>query len=967
MRTTSDARPPSTVSPDEDGLPEVTADQPAWSGPAVLLIISGLVLFVALHFFRSNWTWLRPFLRDFSRWISDPHVAGGWPAPARPILAAAIALVAGVLGWLAARLLLRGTDFARERTLVAGIAITLGICVLGYGGMLGVVFGLLSVPALLAFYAAVAGALIWLSFRAERVDTTSTLDVLEVEEAARAAPGLLKATTGTLLAVIFLWNVAHAAFAPVQEWDAIVYHAESAKLWFQERPDPPLVYGPSVGIEISGNYPPLFPASGAAIYTILGRFDDLYLRLLPPLLFLSIALMTFGYARRRFDEDTACYAVLLLLGTPLLVMYGVWPTSYVLLASLVLATVILADAAVQAGSAVHWGAAGLVCGLAVLSHLYGVAAIPVGLAAIVLQTRGRRVLGPVLFVALALALASPWLLRNLILLHDPLYPVGIPPFHGKGLVEPIWSATQREIQTNAIEQMGATPGTSLRVWGLRMALFDKNLLPVGLYFGVLFGVSGWKRERVSAYLAIALSVVLFIALVPGWYWLRALVPALPVAAVLTGRGAKMLIDAGRARREDPPSLLSSFARVASVLAVASAFFIGCSSGLALAIAGPNQVTWTTKLSSGNNLMQAVEDFGSARQTLWDAFGGDALLWEWINQSVPAGVRAATLENRIYHLDRPTDLFYLDGREAAPLVGMRDPATVEQFFLDHGVRYVIVPAGTLSFPVVRSMPLFRLLGTDRFPAVAAFPIGGGSVPSLIYTVGPASVAPLVDVSLGQSQPPPNPYSKAFTIPIGTDQPRIFVPLGGKPSALEFSYDRTDVGPFDLNLYDPRTQTWQDGYYHQVRDGRPSWATAVVPIPPRRSFVDFGVHADVASLQIRNLRVVPLTEPVVQGARPARGGGWVVRPGADSRIWVPVDSSGLATISIRYLDADEGSFRLDVSQTDGTWRRGVLSRDLSGTRYWKTVHLNVAVSMPGFVSVKVVADGVDLQIDGVRLAS
>ena len=198
-------------------------------------------------------------------------------------MALAVFVVAGWLGLLAARLLLRGTRYAPERTLVAGMSITLGICILGYGGMLGVAFGLLSAPALLAFYGVLAAALILLTRRARRAAGAADPgdDVVDVTEPARPAPRGLKGLTAGLGVVVFVLVMAHSALAPVQEWDAMVYHAESAQLWFQERPSPAIIYGPSVGIEISANYPPLFPAAGAATYTLLDRFDDLYLRILP--------------------------------------------------------------------------------------------------------------------------------------------------------------------------------------------------------------------------------------------------------------------------------------------------------------------------------------------------------------------------------------------------------------------------------------------------------------------------------------------------------------------------------------------------------------------------------------------------------------------------------------------------------------------------------------------------------------
>ncbi len=965
MRTTNGASPPDSPPRAQVRLPETGRDRPPLFGPVDLLFISAFVLFVVVHFFGSNWSWFRPFLRDFWRWIRDPRVTGGWQAPTRPLLAVAIFAIAGILGWLAARLLLRGTAFAAERTLAGGLAITLGVCVIGYGGMLGVVFGLLSAQALLAFYALVAAVLGGLTIRTRRRERGDVVD----EDRTRPAPRPLKVLTAAFAALVLALTLSHAALAPVQEWDAIVYHAENAKLWFQERPAPPVIYGPSVGIEISANYPPLFSASGAAIYTLLGRFDDLYLRVLPPLLFLSILLMTYGYARRRFGEDTACYATLLLLGTPLMLFYGVWTTGYILMAALVLATVVLSDMAAQAGSPARWAIAGAVAGLALLSHFYGVVAIPAGLAAIVIHRR-RGWLGPALFLAVALAVASPWLLRNLILLHDPFYPLGSPPFHGKGLVQPLWEASKTEIKRNAVAQYGTSP----RVWGLKTALFDSNLLPVSLYFGLLLGLALWWRQRVMSYLAMALLAVLLVLVTPGWYWLRGLLPGLPIAALLTGRAVVVVLEAARdARRAS--RFLGKVARLSTAFAVVVSVLASGAVGLGLAIAGPNQMARTTALSSGNDLMRAVEDFGSERQTLWNVFSGDALLWQWINRNVPAGSRVATLENQIYYLDRPQDLFYLDGLEAVPLLHSRAVQRIQRFLLARRVRYVVLPSwtvtGTGRFPIVGIMPLFRFLGTSWFPAVATFPVESGG-PSVVYSVGPTKMTPTIGVYPGAGWPEPSLVNPAVTIRARDVDPRIFIPLSeAAPATLEFEYG-SGRGAFYLNLYDPSTERWQYAYYQGLRTGQPGWETAVVPLPSARAFVDFGVYVEGTPLRIRDLRVVPVSVPQVYGMREivlrGRGRGYVVAPGdSQGSIWVPVGGSGRATLAFRYLDATRGSFDASVRAPSGRWVTATSLR-LRHTGRWRMVRIQVFATRPGFVQVKLSAHGAKLRIrDLRRLAS
>ena len=861
-QTRHDIEAPNRIPGPDDRVPEVAPEHHPWSGPLALIVISGMVLFVVDHFFRSHWIWFRPFLRDFWTWIRHPQVAGGWAAPQRPVLALAVFAVAGWVGLLSARLLLRGTRYASERTLVAGLSITSGICILGYGGMLGVAFGLLSTPALLGFYAAATAILVFLRQRARRADDGAdpAADLVDVSGPGRPAPHGLKTFTAGLGATVFVLLMAHSALAPVQEWDAMVYHAESAQLWFQERPSPAIIYGPSVGIEISANYPPLFPAAGAATYTLLDRFDDLYLRILPPLLFLGILLMAFGYARRRLGEDAACYSVLLMLGTPLLILYGVWPTAYILLAALVLATVILSDIAAESGSRMRWALAGGVAGLAMLSHVYGVTAIPIGVGAVVLARR-RRVAGPLVFVGVALLVAAPWFLRNFVLLHDPLYPLGSPPFHGIGLIAPIWDATKEEIRSAALGFWGISGTSMLRANEVSTALFDRHVLPVGLYFGLILGASLWRRQRLMAYLALALSALILTLLLPGWYWLRGIVPGLPLAALLTGRGIAMLLAAGRNVRTGVHRFTSRAARVATVGAVAAGLAAGGLIGLGLAVAGPNQETWTTALSSDQDMMGGVRVLGSTRDTLWTVFGGDALMWQWLNTAVPAGDKVATLEVRIYYIDRPQDLFYLDGLEAGPLLSMSDPSTIEAFLLSQGVHYIALPSwavtGNGAHPVTRLMPLFRFLGTDRFPVAGVFPSGGSEVPSLVYSVGPTKVAPSIGVFPGGAEPEPALVNPAFTVPSGATDPRIFVPMNpdAPPATLEFEYRGSGAHAVQFNRFDPATLSWDVSFLRLHRPGGPDWLTASVPLTATsQGYVDLGVYVPGGDFHVRNLRLV-----------------------------------------------------------------------------------------------------------------
>ncbi len=528
--------------------------------------------------------------------------------PARPAAAAGLILVAATIGWLAARLLLLRTDLFGERPLLVGLSMVLGVSVLGYAGMLGVAFRTLTPWLLWSVLGSVGGVLLFLNKRAssERAEPRDREHGAVVEATGHLWPALRVIAVVLAVGVIALVFI-HAVLGPVQEWDSVVYHAESARQWFMARPDPPVLFGPSVGIQISSNYPPLFPAAGAAIYTLIGAFEDLYLRLLSPICLVAIVLMTFGYARARFGARAAYMAVLLTLGAPLLILYGTWPTGYVLLAALLLGVVILADGAAQTGATGAWVGVGAVAGLAMLSQFYGFIALPIGIVA-ALAFRRRRGLAIVAFVATAMVVAGPWLVRNLVELGDPIYPLGAPFFHGRGLIEPIWEASKDEIRLNALGYWPESSGLSLRWAQLGTALFDRHLIAPGFLFALITGAGIWRRDRRMLYLAVALGGIVFVPLLPGWFWIRALVPAVPVAAILTGQMFSTAITG--ARRVSASLLQRSLVRSSVGFAVGVTLLIGLLVTVPLAVSGPNQDTWTTALSDRVDLMRSVRNLGA---------------------------------------------------------------------------------------------------------------------------------------------------------------------------------------------------------------------------------------------------------------------------------------------------------------------------------------------------------------------
>ena len=923
----------------------------------LIFAVSLLLLFVIWRSVGPRWAWFGAFAGDLWQWILEPEIADGWSMPAGLAIAVPVATAITFQGWLATRLLLSGSYLNGERWIELGLTITIAISLLGFGGVLCVVLGRLGRLELLMFYAVTGAALAWAWWRLGARQASS--DTVAGPGRPRS-PWILRAIAAAVFAIAVAFSLAHATLTPVQEWDATIYHAESARLWFRERPDPPIRYGPSIGIEISSNYPPLFPAAGAAAYTLVGEASDLYLRVLPPLLLAAVMAMVFGFARRSSGPLGADLALLLVAGSPLLLAYGVWTTGYALLGALLVAVVILVDLAADRDGLGPWAGAGAVAGLAILSHFYGVVALLAAVAALATR-RPVRWKGAAVFAGIAIVAASPWLGRNLLLLGDPFYPLGTPPFSGKGLVEPLWSASKAGISNKALSFWSGATGFGLTLRQLATSLFDRQLLMTGCYFGLWFGLIQWRRRPRAAYLAAFVAGFIVLLLLQGWFWFRALLPLIPIAALLTASLLAWLVESIGKAVEQRRDLVHMSVGGVVIAAVGATVVASAVAGTSFAIAGP-----VISRGESDDMMRTVREWGAPRVQLWTVFGGDLLLWEWLNQNIGPGERFATLEIRMYYLDRPETAFYLDGIEAVPLLEVEDPAAAERFFSRHGVRYVVIPSWAVRDPTGRSvaglLPLFDFLGSDRFPAVAAFPVGDTDRSGVVYSVGPTEEARRVGFAGTVQAMPPDVGQTSAIFAAEQSASRIFVPTSRTAAvALRFDYEARSGVDFDLRVLSQRgihRLTYLD-----VPAATPGWRTALIPLPSvPEALTNLALRPHRADLTIRDVRLETLTEPLVLAPAGDMPGTYQLVAGEGGRVHVPVTSDD-ATLRLEVRDHGRG--RLEILARRGAVWKEIDSVELTGSGRWEIRGVRLQPDEPGFIELWLRSVRTDAELKNVSL--
>jgi len=807
-----------------------------------------IVLAAVVHDAWSQEGWVRGFVESFNAWLKSPHTSlSSW----RPLAPPFGEVVAGctflLLGAWSSLLTLRATRLEGNRLALAGLSAILSVASAGLVGTFLVTFGWIRVSGLLYITGAMAMLLCVLTYWSDGPrELLQSYRRVATERTPVRGPGAVRRSIGewgtrlVVGAVVLLVGV-RDLISPVVEWDATVYHAELARLWFLERPSPPLLFGPSLGVEISANYPPLFPASGLVANLSAGRVTDVGLRLASPFIFAGLLLFVFAFTQTRFGRRSAWWTLLLLGTTPLIVLYSSWSTSYLLTTALGFAGVVACVEACESESFRWrpWIVSGVFLGLAILSSFYGWLFVVAGVLAVVLGQSGwsNRWRSVIAYGGAALAISSIWLLRNWIELGDPLYPLHLPFFHARGLTGPLWRAAQSELRTNA-NSYWIGSHSFLRLRQLGTLLFDRHLIAVGSLPAVVFCWMNRRRGRGPLLVGLTALFILGVELIPGWFWLRSLLLAVPFLAVAGGTVLARLVETSRGRTFDDVDAVwrsrkdrTAFRSVLVVL-LTSLSVVSTTIAIAIAVSGPGQSTWTTQLPNGTNFAELDQSLGSTSSTLWTVFGGDYEAWVWLNRHL-GHRRLATFDIRTYYLNDPESIFYLDGEEAKPLLRMTSPTSIERFFVARGVKYIFVPAWAVGDtatrdPSVNLLPLHKFLGTSQFPLVASFAPSANFPLSNVYQIGGTvtHVAAALFPSAGSPSPAAGgPYD---FVPRSTGG-WIFVPVRrGVHQVLRIQYFGSSRGRVSFSAYVTGGAWDIDFASIHIRPSK-RWSFASFPVP------------------------------------------------------------------------------------------------------------------------------------------
>lgn len=845
---------------------------------ANLAVPLAVLLFLALAwtiYVYANQTWLET-LEQVADWIAKPVIRFS-PLQVNGIPQAVFATVEIlVLGIISAHALL-----ANEKDGVIKLLSTLGLGV-GLTGLITIILGIIGalyqIPLNTAILLLCAGFLPAV-FRGRKLQIKPSvsehvkawLAVIKPRKPRNLKFWLLPCTA---IGVIFALCFYHALLTVVMHWDATVYHAAMAVIMYDNH-GIPVIAGPSIGIQMSANFPPLFSALGAFYYVQMGLIEDFYLRAISPVMGVLTVLATYKIGETLAGKRYGLIAALLLAMTPLFFRYSIYATSYSTLTFFGTAAVMFMFLAMKKGLNRYWIMCGVFYGFALLTSYLAMYLAPfflITLIAVFIKNKRCVKVSAKIFLLLvlpALLVGGVWYIRNFVLLGNPVYPNAYTVLGGVNIDPLIMETTVNGIKWSATRSL----------FGGDVALLEKIgiLLTFRIHFPAIsllaiLGIALVPTQNKKFWLLATWPLILVAFILSGltWGFPRHIVIAMPGFALLSALPiAKALEhcekhDRNVETQKDSPGKPRSRLRLprkSDLLRISIAVM------LIIAFIFPS----LTFCMGGKIFMENLNDqppynflwfLENPNAEKWAALSlsyPEAAAWKWLNEHLKEGEKVATIENRIYYVKNCSNdyFFYLDGWEARQLYNMTEMTAILRYLQSENVRYILDVNWAHEHGHFDVLPLTRFLGTPFFPRI---PYGGSQK---LYKVGPLVNSPITE----NSALPTAINEKGWTetqlvngVPIqsviaGSNAPRFFVATPNL-TCVEITYLDTGTDKLSIYFYNQYSETWFEYSFIEKTDTK-EWKTHKFLAPiDKKGYVEFGLHSYMENFTISRIEAKPV---------------------------------------------------------------------------------------------------------------
>jgi len=296
--------------------------------------------------------------------------------------------------------------------------------------------------------------------------------------------------------------------------------------------------------------PPLFHISSAIIYSISGSIGNVIIKFISPVFSILTLIFTFLMVKRIFNTKIGLYTLLFLAFVPLFIDYSVFSYVESMLTFFVVLSVYLAikNRIILASIA---------AGLGILTKYNALFILPLLIYIVYKNNKNKSYLIKrlSLIILLPLFIASPWLIRNWLVLGNPIWPFLNFIFHG------LSTSTYTGLYLNRLVDINLLISTYLGLFGVpngvpsNLFFFDLPFLVpliVIWFIGTLIFVMPLtyifyiKKIRNSALLSIWIIfyIILYLLYISNVSFAvtRIIIPAIPALAIIWAHGFDKILN-----------------------------------------------------------------------------------------------------------------------------------------------------------------------------------------------------------------------------------------------------------------------------------------------------------------------------------------------------------------------------------------------------------------------------------------
>jgi hypothetical protein len=457
----------------------------------------------------------------------------------------------------------------------------------------------------------------------------------------------------SIILPFLLTTTLHVIFYPELYWDSLAYGINLAKIYLKEGRIPLIAGGPSLGIELSSNYPPAHQVL-LAYFFYFCKDSTQIARLFSLTNSIFLIILTYYWSKEIFNKRIYHFlSLIVLVSLPLFILFSRYSIFYIYFAlQASLSFYFLYKFFVnKEENSIYLSA--VFAGFSFLSSYLGI--IPAFafffISLFVKKDLNKTVVASFLFILIS----SLWLLRNLFYLGDPLWPF----FGGNFIDEKILENTltiQKQMQKTlgfSFDDLNTLENSIQRLFFTYPNFFNgiiiNGLKPFLTLFALPAMLFAFKRgdKKMIFFSFLLLLNLFFYILIFNWFERYMIAASLPTIFLSV-------------------YLISIFERSKLKFLLFSLVFILFYNSIFFSLLWDECHPQNEK-----NYWQMLEKIGDYNSILEFCYGDSAKAWEWISSSTENDAKIATNDIRDYYINRSVthtdswelkDLYHSDNDE-----------------------------------------------------------------------------------------------------------------------------------------------------------------------------------------------------------------------------------------------------------------------------------------------------------------